>query len=308
MPPPPKRLLSRSAYHPELRRAAPFLPRRAVSERTLGLTRWLTQRLLRGASDDIEVHDVGDIHVRLHRPPRGDGPHPALLWIHGGGFVMGTAAQDDRTCRGIAEELGAVVASVEYRLAPEHPFPTPLHDCHDALEWLASRDDVDTTRVAIGGASAGGGLAAGLALLARERDAVSPVAQILVYPMLDDRTATDPGFDDTEVRLWDNKANRFGWAAYLGQPPGSASVPPPAAPARNEDLSGLPPAWIGVGTLDLFHDEDVAYAERLRTAGVECELHVVEGAFHGFDALAKTEVAKAFTRARDQVLAAAFAG
>jgi acetyl esterase/lipase len=198
---------------------------------------------------------------------------------------MGAAAQDDAFCRRVAAELGVLVAAVDYRLAPEHRFPTALEDCNDALGWLAARADVDRGRIAIGGASAGGGLAAALALLARERGDVTPAFQLLSYPMLDDRTALRADIDERYLRLWDNRANHFGWRAYLGQEPGGPDVSPLAAPARSEDLAGLPPAWIGVGTLDLFHDEDLAYAARLREAGVACELHVVEGAFHGFDAV-----------------------
>ena len=139
---------------------------------------------------DVEVVDLGGASVRVHRPRLAvPGPGPALLWVHGGGYVIGTAAQEDAFCRRFADELGAVVAAVDYRLAPEHPFPTPLEDCHDALVWLAERDEVDARRVAIGGASAGGGLAAGLALMARDRGVVQPALQLLTYPMLDDRTA-----------------------------------------------------------------------------------------------------------------------
>jgi acetyl esterase/lipase len=299
-----------TSFHPELRRVARVLPRRAVTSRTLGLIRFPLGLMARRRAPDDEVHSVGDVSVRLHRPPEpARRPHPAILWIHGGGFVMGTATQDDATCRRFARGLGAVVAAVEYRLAPEHPFPTPLLDCHDALAWLASRGDVDADRVAIGGASAGGGLAAGLALLARDRGEVAPVLQVLAYPMLDDRTVLRDDVDERNLRLWDNRANRFAWSSYIGRPPGSPGISGLAAPARHDDLTGLPRAWIGVGTLDLFHDENVAYAERLRAAGVGCDLNIVDGAFHGFDNVcARTQVAKAFAAAQDTAFAAAFAG
>jgi acetyl esterase/lipase len=222
----------------------------------------------------------------VHKPSsEGGGPHPALLWIHGGGYVLGHPVQEDRLAQLYADGLGAIVAVPDYRLAPEHPFPAGLHDCHDALVSLAARDDVDAGRIAIGGASAGGGLAAALALLARERAEVRPVFQLLVYPMLDDRTTMRPQPDPGRFRIWDQRSNRWGWEAYLGRPPGAADIDPLAAPARAEDLAGLPPAWIGVGSFDLFHDEDLAYAERLDAAGVPCEVHVVDGAYHGFDAL-----------------------
>lgn len=279
-----------------------------MSERTLPLVRFPLRLMAGRRRAGVEVHAVGDVSVRLHHPPGPRrGQRPAILWIHGGGYVLGTAAQDDVVCRRFAHELGAVVAAVEYRLAPEHPFPTPLLDCHDALVWLASRGDVDGDRVAIGGASAGGGLAAGLALLARDRREVRPVVQVLAYPMLDDRTVLRRDIDTRNLRLWDNRANRFGWASYTGLAPGSPGIADLAAPARHLDLAGLPPAWIGVGTLDLFHDEDVVYAARLRDAGVDCELHIVEGAFHGFDAVrARAQVSKAFASAQHDAFSAAF--
>ena len=205
-----------------------------------------------------------------------DGPLPALLWVHGGGYVLGTAAQDDSVCGHFAQSLGIVVAAVEYRLAPEHPFPVPLHDCYDALTWLARQPQVDPSRIAVGGASAGGGLAAALALLAHERGEVQLAFQLLAYPMLDDRTAARTDIAESNFRLWNNTSNRFGWQSYTGYPPGSVEVSGLAAPSRYDDLSGLPPAWIGVGTLDLFHDEDLAYESRLREAGVECELEIVQ--------------------------------
>ncbi|MCK6525756.1 alpha/beta hydrolase, partial [Myxococcota bacterium] len=146
----------------------------------------------------------------------------------------------------------------------------------------ASELGVRPDRVAVGGASAGAGLAAALAQ--RAVDEGLPVAfQLLIYPMLDDRTVTRAGIDDREHRIWSQSSNRLGWTAYLGQPPGAAQLPPYAAPARRESLRGLPPAWIGVGTLDLFHDEDLAYAQRLSDAGVPVERLVVPGAYHGFD-------------------------
>jgi acetyl esterase/lipase len=185
----------------------------------------------------------------------------------------------------VADQLGAVVAAPHYRKAPEHPFPTPLHDCYEALRWLATQPDINHSRIAIGGASAGGGLAAALALLARDRAEIRPTFQLLSYPMLDDRTAVRNDLDERDIRLWNGKSNRYGWTAYLGQPPGRSEVTPLAAPGRAEDLSGLPPAWIGVATRDILYQEGLAYAERLREADVPCEVHTAEGAFHGFDSV-----------------------
>jgi acetyl esterase/lipase len=296
--------------HPDLRRVAPVLPRVAVGPRTIPVVRVL-ERLIRKRPPPrgVQVERVGAVEVRVHRPPvPGAGPFPAVLWIHGGGYVMGTAAQDDRLCAEFARRLGAVVAAVDYRLAPEHPAPVPLEDCHDALVWLATRAVVDGRRVAVAGASAGGGLAAALAQLAVARGEVRPVFQLLTYPMLDDRTVLRDDVDERGFRLWTNRSNRFGWTSYLGTGPGGPGALSPYVPARAEDLSALPPAWIGVGDLDLFHDEDVAYAERLREAGVPCRLDVVAGAFHGFDAVVPTApVSRVFRDAQVSALARALA-
>jgi len=274
--------------HPELRRVARLTPRRMLYRWSLPVVRRL--RVTGSRDDGVDVVTLpSGAGARLYRPADADGPAPALLWIHGGGYVLGSAAQDDDLCRAYVRELGAVVASVEYRLAPEHPYPTPVEDCYTALAWLADLPGVDRRRMVIGGASAGGGLAAALAFLARERGELKPVLQLLSYPMLDDRT-TDPGLDDKGFRLWDTASNRIGWDYYLGKADRATAVP-----ARRTDLTGLPPAWIGVGTLDLFHNEDLAYAARLQAAGVGCEVYEVPGAFHGFDRLApKAPVAKAY--------------
>jgi acetyl esterase/lipase len=253
----------------------------------------------RRASGDVEVITLGSgAGVRLFRPVGVAEPMPALLWIHGGGYVIGTAQQDDRLCRGFSTRLGITVASVEYRLAPEHPYPAPLEDCYTALTWLAALPAVDGERIAIAGASAGGGLAAALAFLARDRGEVTPVLQVLAYPMLDDRsslTAQNPNY-----RLWDTRSNQFGWTAYLGD-----ADPLAAVPSRRDDLSGLAPAWIGVGTNDLFHDEDLAYAERLSNSGVPCRVEVIPGAFHGFDVMAsKAQVSQRFFDSQCEILRA----
>jgi acetyl esterase/lipase len=299
--------MASDGFHPDLRAAARWLPRAAVSPRTLKPVRMLTGLQARRAARDGNVRQAGPVSVRVHQPKSGEQPRPALLWIHGGGFVMGTASQDDALCRYFADQVGALVVAVEYRLAPEHQFPEPLQDCYEALKWLAAQPGVDRSRIAIGGASAGGGLATGLALMARDRNEVPVAFQLLVYPMLDDRTATR-AMDETRVRLWNNKANRFGWQSYTGHAPGSAEVTGLAAPARCEDLAGLPPAWIGVGTLDLFYDEDVDYASRLADAGVKCELETVPGAFHGFDSIRSgAPVSKAFRASQAEALASALA-
>jgi len=275
--------------HPELRRAARFIPRFSIQPWALPLVRKLTD-FRKPSNAGVEVVTLpSGAGVRLHRPANAAGPTPALLWIHGGGYLFGTAAQDDSVCRQYVDRLGITVAAVDYRLAPEHPYPIPVEDCYSVLTWLARLPGIDSDRIAIGGASAGGGLTAALAFLARDRAEVTPVLQVLSYPMLDDRSV-DPALNDTGFRLWNPASNRIGWQSYLG-----GADPAVAVPARRDDLAGLPPAWLGVGTLDLFHREDLAYAERLDAAGVPCEVHVVPGAFHGFDRIAaKSSVARGY--------------
>ena len=241
--------------------------------------------------------------VRLHRPAGVATPCPALLWVHGGGYVIGRARQEDALCQRFVRELGIAVAAVDYRLAPECPYPAALQDCYDALLLLASLPGVDAARVAIGGASAGGGLAAALALYARDRDEVKPVLQLLVAAMLDDRTARRNDLSIPGMRLWNNDSNAFGWSAYLGR-----ADPDEAVPARQSNMAGVAPAWLGVGTLDLFHDENVAYARLLADADVPVELEIVPGAFHGFDQIVpKATVSKAFFDSQCRRLRRAFA-
>jgi acetyl esterase/lipase len=295
--------MSSQSFHPDLR-AARFLPRVTVGPRNLRLARLLMAAVVRPRRDAVVVPLEPGVSVRVFRPAKARSRTPALLWMHGGGYILGLAAQDDQICRQIADQTDIIVASVEYRVAPEYPFPTPLHDCYAALSWLAGQPDVDPRRIAIGGGSSGGGLAAALALLAKERGEIKPVLQLLTYPMLDDRTTTRLDIDQRPHRMWNVKSNRFAWRSYLG--PAHGDVSPLAAPARSDDLSGLPPAWIGVGTCDLFHDESVAYAERLEQAGVDCTLHVTPGAYHGFDVVErKASVSLAFSQSQMTALARA---
>ena len=220
-----------------------------------------------------------DVTVRVHRSAAKVERGPVLLWIHGGGTVMGGAGQEDKFCRRLTNFTDISIAAVDYRLAPEHPYPTPLEDCYAALLWLTRQPWVDPTRVAIGGASGGGGFTAALALLARDRGEVAPALQMMAYPMLDDRTGATAG---QPVRvMWSGRDNQIAWQWYLG-----GADPETAVPGRRTDLTGLPPAWIGVGTLDLFYEESIAYGRRLQDAGVPTEVHVAEGAFHAFDMIA----------------------
>jgi acetyl esterase/lipase len=215
-------------------------------------------------------------------------PRPCVYWIHGGGYVSGSALAVDARLNRWVEELGCVAVAVEYRLAPEHPYPAPLEDCYTGLSWTvanAGRLGVDPARVVVAGSSAGAGLAAALALLARDRGGPPLTHQILIYPMLDDRQTT-PSSRMNGTAVWGRAANALGWRAYLGPEAGGADVPGYAAPARAADLAGLPPAFVAVGTADLFRDESIAYASRLLEAGVPTELHVYPGAPHGFELIA----------------------
>ncbi len=244
--------------------------------------------------------------LRVHRPVGVDGALPCLYWMHGGGLVLGTCEQDDARFDGWCRQFGLVGVSVEYRLAPETPYPGPLEDCYRGLAWVRANADrlgVRADAIGIGGASAGAGLAAGLALLARDRGELPIAWQLLIYPMLDDRQVTPSS--GWEVPVWNPAANTYGWQSYLGDARGGPQVAPYAAPARATELAGLPPTLISVGTADGFVDEDIDYAQRLNRAGVPVELHLYPGAPHGFDAFAPgTQIAQRAKRDMEEWLAA----
>ncbi len=229
-------------------------------------------------------HGDPDVAVRVYRPSSPTGPVPGLLYIHGGGFVLGSVEAEHAGAAVIALETGAVVISVDYRLAPEHPFPAPLHDCYSALLFLASEAGalgVDLDRVAVAGASAGGGLAAGTALFARDQGGPSLCFQMLQIPELDDRLETPSMRSFTETPMWNRPLAEQSWRAYLGRWPAGEDVSPYAAPARADDLSGLPPTYISTGEMDPLRDEGIHYGLRLLQAGVSVELHQFPGTFHG---------------------------
>lgn len=239
-------------------------------------------------ADSVAATDGRQVPVRIYTPAGGTAARPAILHIHGGGYVLGSVATNHASNMLLAADVGAVVVSVDYRLAPETPAPGSVEDCYAALCWLheqAGALGVDPARVAVRGESAGGGLAAALCLLARDRGGPAIAHQNLIYPMLDDRTCITRQPDHLGAFVWTPQANAFGWRSLLGQNPGAADVSPYAAPARANDLSGLPPSFIAVGALDLFLVEDMDYARRLIEAGVATELHVYPGAYHGFDVL-----------------------
>ncbi|MFC7363516.1 alpha/beta hydrolase [Nocardioides astragali] len=235
-----------------------------------------------------------DVRVRRYRPAAHDAPLPALVYVHGGGFVVGSLELYDADCRRLAAEVGAVVFSVDYRLAPEHPFPAALHDCFAALTWVADNAadlGVDPDRIGIGGESAGGGISAGVALLARDRGGPRLCVQFLGIPELDDRLATRSmrtlGAESIPVTTIANM--EISWDSYLGPGVrGTEGVSPYAAPARATDLAGLPPALVTAYEFDALRDEDMAYAQQLMSAGVPTELHVYSGAFHSCTWLSHT--------------------
>lgn len=252
-----------------------------------------------------------EVEVLIYRPQRTEGPLPCILHIHGGGYVAGAAADNEAVHRPLAADLGCCIVSVEYRLAPETPFPGPVEDCYAALAYVfghAEELGVDPARIGLMGESAGGGLAAGLALLARDRGEYPLAFQHLIYPMIDDRTCVTPDpHPFAGAFVWTPQANAFGWRALLGQAPGAEGVSPYAAAARAADVSGLPPTYIATGALDLFLEEDLTFAQRLMRAGVPVELHVYPGAFHGFQWAAEARVSQTAARDSRDALARAMA-
>ncbi|OBH13061.1 alpha/beta hydrolase [Mycobacterium sp. E1747] len=272
---------SSQAVDPGLRKIARFLPRGYALQRGFKVQRAIknmldTQARLR----DVPEAAVNEhVSVRLHRPVGLPSRAPAMLWVHGGGTIMGHATQDDKFLRKLSNRTGVAIAAVDHRLAPEHPYPIPVEDCYAALLWLARQPWVDPDRLAVGGASAGGLFAAALAHWAHDRGEVKLAFQMLVYPMLDDRTGAERSGQGRI--MWTETDNQLAWSWYLGGADAND-----AAPARRADLSGLPPAWIGVGTLDLFYEECLQYARRLREAGVAVHEEIAPGAFHAFDQIA----------------------
>jgi triacylglycerol lipase len=245
---------------------------------------------------------AGGSPLRLlwYRPTEARGPLPALLHIHGGGYVVGTPEMSDAANRGLVADLGCAIFSVDYRLAPETRAPGAVEDCYAALEWMSRNArmlDIDPQRIGVKGESAGGGLAAALTLLVRDRGTLRLAFQHLIYPMLDDRTCVRSDLNPfTGEFAWNAEQNRFGWSSLLGVAPGTADLSPYAAPARETNLRGLPPAFLYVGALDLFLDEDLDYARRLLHAGVPVELHVYRGATHGFEQVRSAGVTQAAER------------
>jgi acetyl esterase/lipase len=233
-----------------------------------------------------------DLVVSVLRPRRSTGPTPGVYYTHGGGMVMGGRwFLGTEQLIGWVDSLGVTVVTVEYRLAPEHPDPAPVEDCYAGLVWTAKNAaelGIDPARIVLCGESAGGGLAAGTALLARDRGGPELAGQMLIYPMLDDRNDSFSGAQFAGVGIWDRTSNDTGWTALLGERRGTDAVSCHAAPARATDLSGLPPTFLDVSTTETFRDETLDYADRLWKAGVQAEVHVWPGGPHGFDLVVPT--------------------
>jgi acetyl esterase/lipase len=306
---------SLETVHPELRKPASMWPSFPMESRNL----WLWRLLMRLSPPTKPAADllVETIHIpagqpanqmrlRVYRPTHQTTPLPMLLWLHGGGYVIGRPEMDDAICMEYAREANLLVVAPDYRLAPENPFPAALNDGYTTLNWMianAARFNADPKKVAIGGNSAGGGLAAALCQFCLDRGEIKPAFQLLVYPMLDDQSSSKATAPDSAHFVWDHPSNRFGWASYLGPSAADERSPAYAVPARRADLTGLPAAWIGVGNLDLFHTEDMLYAHRLQTAGIDCQTLVVTGGFHGFDVTAPTaDITREFRRAQISAL------
>ncbi|HEX7874084.1 MAG TPA: alpha/beta hydrolase [Sphingobium sp.] len=299
----PDRPSSRHLVAPELLAGIDMFPAMDVSDELIRQIRTAPQSVARITSDAPLPPELAAVRCTEHRIPGPDGApevrilhyepaapsldtRPAILDIHGGGYVMGMPEASDRSHRAAVHALGCVLVSVAYRLAPETRWPGAVEDCYAALRWMhenAGLLGIDRDRIAVTGSSAGGGHAASLTMLARDRGDYAICFQYLHAPMLDDRTGiTRPAPANSGEFIWTPTSNRYGWGALLGMEPGGDDVPQGAVPARASDLSGLPPALIIVGALDLFVGEDIDYARRLLDAGVPTELYVIPGAYHGF--------------------------
>lgn len=224
-----------------------------------------------------------DVRVKIYEPKGKDTVLPGVLYIHGGGYILGSADMMDPSLQQLVLEINCVIVSVDYRLAPEHPYPAAIEDCYAALQWFAEHAEelgVDVSRIAVVGPSAGGGLTAAVSLMARDRKGPAIRFQMPLYPMLDDRSTTRSSKEITDERVWTGAKNQLAWNLYLGE---TGEGSPYAAPARAEDLSGLPPTYTCVGDLDPFRDETLDYVSRLTQAGVPTEFHLYPGCFHGFE-------------------------
>jgi acetyl esterase/lipase len=301
---------SRHLVHPDLRPLVEF-PAFSFGGADLAQVRAQMAAMAPPPADpgpDIKVYEAKaqgrdgapDVRLVITAPAAAGQGRPGILHVHGGGYILGSAEMTAETDTRYAREFGAVVVSVDYRLAPDTPHPGPVEDCYAGLAWLSAQAEalgVDPGKIVVTGESAGGGLAAALVLLARERGEIRVAFQHLVFPMLDDRTVTHPDPSPYFGQfVWTPEANRFGWASLLNAEPGGPDISPFAAPARASDLVDLPPTFMICGALDLFLEEDLEYARRLMHAGVPTELHVYPGAPHGFMFVPDAETTRTYVR------------
>jgi acetyl esterase/lipase len=233
---------------------------------------------------------AGEMLVKIYEPAQRTGAKlPAMLWIHGGGYVMGHPDMDDALCERFVQAAKCVVVSVDYRLAPEHPYPAAIDDCYTGLTWMTDEAEllgIDLDRIAIAGASGGGGLTAALALMARDKGGPALIFQMPLYPMIDDRNITASSHEITAANAtWNRTNNLTAWNMYRGDRTEDSKLSPYAVPSRAESLAGLPPTYTCVGQLDLFRDETIEYVTRLAQAGVDVEFHLYPGTFHSFEVM-----------------------
>ncbi|MGN7477460.1 alpha/beta hydrolase [Solibacillus silvestris] len=287
--------------HPELKEIFALMPKMPISLQSLkdiraGIAEQISQP---NAPESPNVETIEkivpgtdgnpDVRVLIHRPKNQADVLPGIYYIHGGGYILGTAEMFSQSCEHYAEQFNCVVVNVDYRLAPEHPYPAPIEDCYSGLKWFAEHADelnVDPERIVVVGASAGGGLTAALTLLARDRKGPKIAAQFPLYPMIDDRCNTASNEEITDERVWNGAGNRAAWDMYLGDLKDADDVPIYAAPARAEDYSDLPPTFTCIGDLDPFRDETITYVQKLRQSDVPTEFHLYPGGFHGFESFA----------------------
>ncbi|MDP4095588.1 alpha/beta hydrolase [Paenibacillus sp. P96] len=303
--------------HPELKELFSVLPEVIYTRENLGAKRKEMHEMFAGLAASLPVNDEvltseryvpgaagdTDVRIKIYEPKVEDEILPGILYIHGGGYILGSADMMDHAMQQLVSELNCVIVSVDYRLAPEHPFPAPLEDCYAALQWFSEHAEelgVNSSRIAVVGASAGGGLTAALSLLARDRKGPSIAFQMPLYPMLDDRGTSKSSNEITDERVWSKAKTQLGWEMYLED---NREVSPYAAPARATDLSGLPPTYTCVGDLDPFRDEIIDYVLRLTQAGVPTEFHLYPGCFHGFEEYAPAaEISQRFVKEYKEAL------
>ncbi len=302
---------------PELKSAYRTLPKMVLGRYSAAIVDAMAPLVMKSADmEGIESTKVAipgptgprpTMHV--HRRLGSTSDLPVVLWIHGGGYIVGDPKNESRWAAAFLDKIDCVVACPGYRLAPRHPFPAALDDLVAAHSWLREHgapNGMDPNRVVIAGESAGGGLAAALAQRLHD-DGVEVLGQVLVYPMIDDRTAVRDDIGRKDHFAWSNGSNYYGWSSYLGTTPGAETAPRYSVPSRRENLEGLPPAWIGVGDMDVFYDENLEYARRLQEAGVPVTIETREGAPHGFPSVApEAQISKTFLESAIQFAADAF--